>query len=274
MKSKKQKIYSPFDGILLFSLSFFFVSISAFAGIDDCKNPFEATLKGNIKMKFCDLPSSVPAKGKFKRFQMAQFTVTQQQYKAVTTLEPWLLCGDSLLVPKGDEYPATCIYYHLAEQFVHVLNLIDLSAEYRLPTAAEFEYAARAGTKTAYYWGDTVEIDDKYVYWNGNAYQAHGVGTCPNAEMDKKNAGYCANGFGLMHMLGNVWQWTGDADVDAGVIGIDESKLYGRQRQSHFVRGGSYEEHSKELRSDYSEKSIPPFSTWADLGFRVVRVTY
>lgn len=149
---------------------------------------------------------------------------------------------------------------------------------YRLPTEAEWEYACRAGTTTAYSFGDDPLMLDEYAWYYENsdgAYQK--VGT-------KK-----ANRWGLHDMHGNVAEWTLDEylpayQTEAAEAGQDpwvkSDKLY-----PQVVRGGSWDDDPEDLRSASRRPSHPnwkqrdpqiPKSNWwmtdaSFLGFRIVR---
>ncbi len=262
---------------------------SAFAATSNCKNPVEVTLDGNVKMKFCEIPAGSAAIGSergesdekpvtkrdFKSFQMGQYTVTQSQYKAVLGEEPWKEDGQlRSYVKEGDNNPAVYVSYIQAKQFARIMNLLDPSAKYRLPTEAEFEYAARAGTVTEYYWGD--EIDPSYAYYwdnsKGVAEYARDVTTCPVAALDKKYPGYCANDFGLMHMLGNVWQWTADAYVNSYTNAPTDGNVAvaGDAGSYRVFRGGSWGSDARFLRSSF-RGDFAPVVRYDLVGFRLVR---
>jgi formylglycine-generating enzyme required for sulfatase activity len=262
---------------------------SAFAATSNCKNPTEVTLDGAVKMKFCEIPAGSAVIGSergesdekpvgkrdFKSFQIGQYTVTQQQYKAVLGEEPWMGNGKAKsYVQEGDNNPAVYVSYIQAKQFARVMNLIDPQAKYRLPTEAEFEYAARAGTTTEYYWGD--EIDPSYAYYNDNTKDsgdyARNVLSCPVPSLDKKYPGYCANDFGLMHMLGNVWQWTADAYVDSYANAPTDGNVAvaGDAGSYRVMRGGSWLNDAQYLRSS-SRSNGAPGDRYSFVGFRLVR---
>jgi formylglycine-generating enzyme required for sulfatase activity len=152
---------------------------------------------------------------------------------------------------------------------------------YRLPTEAEWEYAARAGTKTAYFFGDDAKKLGDYAWYADNAKDhTHPVGT-------KK-----ANPWGLYDMYGNVMEWCLDqyskdfySKSPADKLTLCPVNMPTEYRFSHVARGGSWLEKANECRSASrkgSEKSWiqddpqKPQSIWwltnSDfVGFRVVR---
>ena len=112
---------------------------------------------------------------------------------------------------QGDDEPVVCISWNEAQAYVRWLS--DKTGRvYRLPTEAEWEYAARAGTSTAYPWGDTVSHN------RAN----YGAETCCTSATDGADrwlytspvGAFPANSFGLYDMIGNAWQWTQDCYVE------------------------------------------------------------
>lgn len=258
----------------------------AIADASACLNPYELTLGGQVKMKFCEIPSAqgvligseygftdeMPVKPRnFKKFQIGQFEVTQLQYKTVTGNEPWKANGTLLeRVQENDDHPASYVPYVDSQQFARVLNLIDKKATYRLPTEAEFEYATRAGTTTEYYWGD--EFDSNYAYRSEP--HARKVDSCPNPTLSAMYPGYCANDFGLYHMLGNVAELVLDAYVDNYTnVPIDGNlpiKIKASASPIYFVgRGGGFLDSTFYLRSAARFKNH--YYSSPNFGFRIVR---
>lgn len=129
---------------------------------------------------------------------------------------------------------------------------------YRLPTEAEWEYAARAGTTTAYSWGDNPSDFPAYAWNTTDANnQTHPVGL-------KK-----PNPWGLYDMHGNVWEWTASTYVKE----YDGSELRGSSRKSkalRSVRGGAWYFHPKGMRSA-DRRIYSPWLHWPYIGFRLVR---
>jgi formylglycine-generating enzyme required for sulfatase activity len=149
---------------------------------------------------------------------------------------------------------------------------------YRLPTEAEWEYACRAGTKTAYFFGDDPKQLDDYAWYAGNSSNKyHKVGT-------KK-----PNPWGLYDMLGNVSEWTLDQYDENYFSKIQDGEkdplMVPTTKYPRSVRGGGYTETAVDLRcanrlhSDPSwnkrDPQIPKSKWWltdaASVGLRVVR---
>ena len=132
---------------------------------------------------------------------------------------------------------------------------------YRLPTEAEWEYAARAGTTTMYYWGDTIGI--------GRA----NCGDCSSKWNAKRTApvgSFAPNPWGLYDMLGNVWQWTCSI-YDREYSGGERICSTGNNANMlRALRGGAWNNEPERLRAADRAKHAPVFRD-IDVGFRLVQ---
>ena len=126
---------------------------------------------------------------------------------------------------------------------------------YVLPTEAQWEYACRAGTTTAYSWGDTITASDANWNHGNDANQTENVGS------------YNANSWGFFDMHGNVWEWTADwyAAYSSGALTDPEGPAAGSDR---VFRGGSWLDTGSSLRSAL-RYYINPWLRYSDIGFRV-----
>jgi formylglycine-generating enzyme required for sulfatase activity len=136
---------------------------------------------------------------------------------------------------------------------------------YRLLTEAEYEYAARAGTKTEYPWGDDIKL-------NGTA-MANCIG-CGSKWDDEQTApvgSFAPNQFGLYDMVGNVWEWTEDCVHNnySGAPTDGSAWIEGGDCGRHVVRGGSWDAISAYLRSAVRDRDATGRNDL--LGFRVAR---
>ncbi len=190
-----------------------------------------------------------------RSFYLARYEVTQEQWLAVM--------GDvnpsNFISPTR---PVDEVSWKDVQLFIQKLNALEKSHAYRLPTEAEWEYAARAGNETSYCYGnnsDTVELA-KYAWFEGNsASQTHPVGELsPNA-------------WGFYDMHGNVTEWIQDYfDKDYYTKSPELDPAGPKEGRKRGVRGGSWINQAYSCRSAargyYSEEY-----TDSDFGFRIAR---
>ncbi len=144
----------------------------------------------------------------------------------------------------GDDksQPAVTMTQYSAKQYTKWLSGLT-SVQYRIPTEAEWEHAARAGSKTAYSFGDDPAELDKYAVFNATEGAAKVGSKAPNA-------------FGLHDMHGNVWEWTIDQfspnafEERAGKLFVGLAATnWPVQADSRCVRGGGWQDSADRLRS-------------------------
>lgn len=126
-----------------------------------------------------------------KGFLMGRFTVTQEQWALVMETNPSEFTGD--------QRPVECVSWHDTQVFIETLNTQENTQAYRLPTEAEWEYAARAGAATAYTFGNETSSLNAYAWHKKNA----GGQTQPVGQLEP-------NAWGLYDMHGNVHEWCQD----------------------------------------------------------------
>jgi len=197
-------------------------------------------------------------------FLISRTVVTKAEWKAVMKTEPWK--GQRCVVA-GDDAPAVYVDWHDAVAFCRKLTTHERAAgwlekgeHYRLPTEAEWEYACRAGTKSAWSFGaDPRKLDDHAWYYGNTgdrkeAY-AHRVGR-------KK-----PNPWGLCDMHGNVYEWCSDWYKPALAGGDDpQGPSTGTFK---VLRGGGWGYDPARCRSADRNKNDPSFTDFSG-GFRVV----
>ena len=137
---------------------------------------------------------------------------------------------------------------------------------YRLPTEAEWEYACRAGTKTAFHYGDS--LSSKQANFDGN-FPYGGADKGPYLERTAKVGTYAANAFGLYDMHGNVWEWCQDWYTEKPLGG--EDPMVTTAASIRVVRGGSWINFGRCCRSAF-RFWFEPGNRYDYLGFRVAAV--
>ncbi|MFN5896040.1 MAG: formylglycine-generating enzyme family protein, partial [Planctomyces sp.] len=121
--------------------------------------------------------------------------VTQGQWKKVMGTKPWT---GQKYVQEGDDYPAVYVNWHDAVAFCKMLSAHE-GKTYRLPTEAEWEYACRGGTNTAFGFGDDAAVLSDYAWWGGIL----GSGNSGNEQYAHEVAQKLPNALGLYDMHGN-----------------------------------------------------------------------
>jgi formylglycine-generating enzyme required for sulfatase activity len=190
--------------------------------------------------------------------------------------------------PQTDHDPVVCVSWQDARAYVAWLNrklpngrAPSANGPYRLPSEAEWEYAARAGTTSKFYWGDDDAAAPAHAWFNANSGCTEVSGLfCANGHTHQVGA-KPPNAFGLYDMAGNVWQWTEDcydnsyagipADGRANETPSSDPKAKDSQGNCLRVdRGGSWMFPAWLLRPATRERNSADFR--ADImGFRVAR---
>jgi formylglycine-generating enzyme required for sulfatase activity len=184
-------------------------------------------------------------------FYLGKYEVTQAQWQTVMETNPSLFQGE----PRR---PVEQISWEDAQAFINKLNAREGTTVYRLPTEAEWEYAARAGTTTAYSFGNDVERLGAYAWYRQNAERhTHPVGQLqPNA-------------WGLYDMHGNVWEWVQDWYGRYAAQAITDPR--GPTAGSHRMRrGGGWNNEAKYCRSANRYSAVGFRDDF--LGLRIVRM--
>ena len=200
-------------------------------------------------------------------FYLGKYEVTQAQYEAVMTGNTETDSNGNVISATPSQYggnlnrPVEKVSWDDIQVFLARLN--DQQASnlpngwaYVLPTEAQWEFACRAGTTTAYSWGDTINASD--ANWN------HG-----NDANQTENAGqYNANPWGFFDMHGNVWEWTADA-FGAYASGAQTDPFNAGTTDSlRSFRGGGWNNTGAGLSSASRTRSSSN-DRIGDLGFRV-----
>ena len=228
-----------------------------------------------------------------KAFALGKYDVTVKQFLEFLTAtgyqpEPcntilhdrWISDGPGRAYSPGQtephKWPATCLDWHDAEAYIAWINAAVRRAHpgiayrkggpYRLPSEAEWEYAARAGTTTARWWGAGIGKDNANCNGCGSPYD--------NSVLAPVDA-FKPNPFGLAGMLGNAWEWTADCWHPSYVGAPDNGGVWkGGDCSKRVIRGGSWDNTPIFIRSAVRSGGAPDgseldYSSYA--GIRVAR---
>jgi len=185
-----------------------------------------------------------------KSFAIGKYEVTQEQYYELMGVNPSEF--------KGRNLPVEAVSWKEARVFVKKLSA-KTGKNYRLPSEAEWEYAARAGSTTEFSFGSDVKLLGKYAWFSQNSGgNTHPVG------LKKPNA------FGLYDMHGNVWEWTQDCwnDNYSGAP-KDGSAWTTGDCSLRVARGGSSNGDPQDMRSAFRDELT--YLRIDTFGFRIAR---
>ena len=195
-------------------------------------------------------------------FYLGKYEVTQAQYQTVMNGNSEGLNADPSQF-KGSNRPVERASWEDAQIFLTRLNSIEQSAgrlpngwKYVLPTEAEWEYACRAGTTTAYSWGNDINSSRANYNWDGGSNDGN------DSKQTARWGQYAANPWGFFDMHGNVWEWVSDwkANYLTGAQTDPEGPASGSDRVR---RGGSWYDGGPALRSASATTSPPATVTTA-----------
>jgi formylglycine-generating enzyme required for sulfatase activity len=221
----------------------------------------------------------------FRSFAIGKYDVTRGEYAAFVR-ETRYSAGDGCFessMPKANKSadarwqsagfnqterePVVCVSWQDARAYVSWLNAKlrgrgsnPSDGPYRLPSEAEWEYAARGGTTTPFWWGDDDSGAAGHAWYKDNSgTETHPVGLKP------------ANAFGLYDMVGNVWQWTQDCYADSYASAPTNGSVSEETKDCLRVdRGGSWLYPAWLLRSATRERNSANYRDRI-MGFRVAR---
>ena len=206
-----------------------------------------------------------------KSFAIGQYPVTNAQYRQFKADHDSGIDIDINL--NGEDQPVVDVSWHDAVAYTEWLRE-QTGKAYRLPTEAEWEYAARAGTKTRRYWGDDANQACEYANVHDQtstrtfsfAWSPH---DCEDGYAVTSPVGrFKPNEFKLYDMLGNVWEWT-CSEYDGNYAGAEKRcQSEGNARRS--LRGGSWDDKPRNVRSANRDRDEPSGRS-SFIGFRLAQ---
>jgi formylglycine-generating enzyme required for sulfatase activity len=210
-------------------------------------------------IEFCHVPAGTFRMGRLRNFHrvtiskdfyLGKYPVTQAQWEAVMEDNPSHF--------KGAKWPVENVSWEDCQLFVEKLNRQTGRNIYRLPTEAEWEYACRAGSITAYSFGDDKKLLSEFGWHSANANgEIHPVGQ------------KIPNPWGFYDMYGNVWEWCNDwyGPYPRGLVTDPEGPSSGSDR---VLRGGCWFDAALRCRSGFRSFFSPDFHS-SFFGFRLAR---
>jgi len=226
------------------NLIFLLMGVMTLGTITGCRKDFSTTqISTEPEFVFVQVGTLKSDQVSLNSFSIGKYEVTQAQWTAVmgTTVQELAQSYGYPLAGVGDNYPMYYVSWDDAQEYIAKLNALT-GMNYRLPTDAEWEYAARGGDKSKGYAYSGSNNIDKVAWYGFNL---------PNSTKD--NPGYGAqpvgtkapNELGIYDMSGNVWEWCSDcADPFIPPFVDGDNIIDAPAREfcnSYVVRGGSWD---------------------------------
>lgn len=238
---------------------------------EEIKTAYENAKKYKEKISQESIAAEIPQhQVSVPGFFMSKHEITQAQWQAVMHSLPEGIPAEF----RGPNMPVVNVTWRQANEFCRAIS--GPVRKYRLPTEAEWEYAAKAGTSTPFAFGKTISSD--LVNFNGRFPFLSAESDFRAKPVPVGSLG-SVNPFGLADMHGNVWEWTADnwhdnyneAPVDGSEWDADEPKNEDDEdpRLVRVIRGGSWFSIASDCRST-SRRRQPQTSRSDKIGFRVV----
>ncbi len=187
-------------------------------------------------------------------FEIGKYPITQKLWREIM--------GNNPSQFKGDDLPVEKVSWDDCQEFLKKLNARFPGKDYRLPTEAEWEYAARGGqegVKNGFAYAGSNNLDEVGWYDKNSGSKTHPVGQ------------KAANAFGLYDMHGNVWEWCEDVWHDSYKSAPDDGSAWvkGGNQEWRVLRGGSWNYNADNCRSAYRNNDLPALG-YGNIGVRVV----
>ncbi len=182
----------------------------------------------------------------FKKLQSAGIRKVSDENRvdAITAPTPLYEASHTFEFGEDPQQPAVTMTQYSAKQYTKWLSGMT-GIQYRLPSEAEWEYAARGGSTSAYSFGDDPKLLEDFACFEGN-----------NAGGPSKVGQKKPNAFGLYDMHGNIWEWTIDAytedgfeAIGSGPVGAEKAIQWPTLAYPRCVRGGGWQDPAERCRS-------------------------
>jgi formylglycine-generating enzyme required for sulfatase activity len=201
-------------------------------------------------------------------FYLSKYLITQEQYAVIM--------GKNPAYRPGTKLPVEQVSWHDAREFCSRL-CTRTGHKYRLPTESEWEYACRAGTSTAFYYGDQIEHHLANYRSRSSKIDQTQVANRPRqpknlaetlSEKTTPVGKFPPNAFGLYDMHGNVWEWCEDTWHESYVGAPTDGSAWVNESDKRILRGGSWDNYARSCRSALRFKWAAGNSNYY-IGFRI-----